>query len=133
MPTHGGPPTEALAVTRVLLADDHRAARQAVRALLDPEPWIEVVGEAADGLDAVRMAEELQPDVVITDIVMPELSGIEATRAILAANPRARVLALSLFGDREFVEASLAAGASAYIRKDEARQRLIETLRDLAR
>jgi DNA-binding NarL/FixJ family response regulator len=105
-------------VTRLVLADDNRQFRQYLRALLDKDPGLTVMGEAEDGWAATRLARELEPDVVIMDVVMPTMTGVEATRQIVASLPRTKVLALSVHADRRFVEAMLDAGASGYLLKD---------------
>jgi len=103
---------------KVLLVDDHRIFREGLRALLEEQPDVEVVGEAADGEQAVELARELRPQVVIMDIRMPKLDGIEATRRITAELPQVRVLALSIYHDGQFVRQMLQAGASGYLLKD---------------
>ncbi len=120
------------AQTRVLLADDQAMARQEFRALLEREPWIEVAGEAVDGREAVRRARELEPDVVLMDVMMPEMNGIAATREIVASRPGVRVIGLSLHGERELVEAMLDAGALSYLLKDGGRRQLMEAIRTAA-
>lgn len=110
--------------TRVVLADDHEMSRRALRELLDNELWIEVVGEAADGREAVRQAREFEPDVVLMDVAMPGLNGLEATRIIADQLPRVRVIAVSMHDDRRFVEAMLGAGAADYVLKDDAYREL---------
>ncbi len=112
-----------------MLADDHTVVRDGLRALLEKQPDMAVVGEAADGRDSIRLAEEQSPDVVIMDIGMPNLNGIEATRRILAANPRTAVLMLSMHQDESYVLRSLKAGARGYLLKDSLRSEVIEAVR----
>lgn len=114
---------------RILLADDHTVVRDGLRALLEKQPDMAVVGEAADGRDSIRLAEEQSPDVVIMDIGMPNLNGIEATRRILAANPRTAVLMLSMHQDESYVLRSLKAGARGYLLKDSLRSEVIDAVR----
>ena len=102
----------------VLLVDDHAVVRQGFRMILSAEPDIEVVGEAANGREAIGQAECLQPDVVLMDVSMPELNGIEATRRIVATAPRTRILALSMHHDAVYVREILRAGASGYLLKE---------------
>jgi DNA-binding NarL/FixJ family response regulator len=111
------------------LADDHKAYRQRLRGLLDAEPGIRVVGEAEDGRALIRLVRELQPDGILVDVSMPSLSGIEATRQIVASFPGTKVIALSMHEDSEFVEAMLGAGASGYVLKDSALEELSTALR----
>ena len=115
--------------TSVLIADDHKILREGLRTLLQNERDIEVVGEAENGRNAVHLAKELQPDVVIMDITMPGLSGVEATRQIMAEAPGIRVVALSMHADRRFVAGVLAAGASGYLLKDSAFEELTLSIR----
>jgi DNA-binding NarL/FixJ family response regulator len=105
---------------RILIADDHRIVREGLRHLLEKRTDFKVVGEAADGESAVKLATELSPHIVILDISMPGLNGIEATRRILAERPAIRVLVLSMHSDRRFVIESLKAGAAGYLLKDSA-------------
>ncbi len=105
---------------RIVIADDHRIVREGLRHLLEKRTDFKVVAEAPDGESAVRLAKELSPDVVILDISMPGLNGIEATRRILAERPGVKVLALSMHSDRRFVIETLKAGASGYVLKDSA-------------
>ncbi|HEY1239203.1 MAG TPA: response regulator transcription factor [Bryobacteraceae bacterium] len=114
---------------RILLADDHTVVRDGLRALLEKQPDMAVVGEAADGRDSIRLAGEQSPDVVIMDIGMPNLNGIEATRRILAANPRTAVLMLSMHQDESYVLRSLKAGARGYLLKDSLRSEVIDAVR----
>jgi DNA-binding NarL/FixJ family response regulator len=109
---------------RVLLADDHALVRAGLRALLDRIPNVEVVGEAEHGAEAVKLAAQLRPDVVMMDVSMPILNGIEATRRTLKLRPRPRVLMLSMHDDTEYVRMALSAGASGYLLKTASRREL---------
>ncbi|MEU6992843.1 response regulator transcription factor [Streptomyces sp. NPDC046465] len=117
---------------RVLIADDQIMVRQGFSVLLDAEPDIEVTGQAVDGADAVAQVAELAPDVVLMDIRMPELSGIEATRRITAAQPDVRVLVLTTFDLDEYVYEALRAGASGFLLKDASAHQLAEAVRVVA-
>lgn len=116
-------------MTRVLLADDHKILRQGLRTLLEQEEDIDVVGEAGNGRASVKLAGELAPDVVIMDVAMPDLNGIDATRRITEADPGARVLALSMHSDGRYVKGMLQAGARGYILKDCASEELTRAIR----
>jgi DNA-binding NarL/FixJ family response regulator len=115
--------------TRVLLADDHRIIREGLRSLLQKQPDMEVVDEAEDGITAVRLTEKLHPDIVIMDIGMPDLNGIEAARQIIARVKNVKVIALSMHSDKRFVLEMLKAGASGYLLKDCAFEELIGAIR----
>jgi DNA-binding NarL/FixJ family response regulator len=117
----------------LLLADDHAILNAGLRALLDNHDDIEVVGEARDGTEAVQLAGELHPDVVLMDIAMPGLNGVEATRLIRQRYPQTRVLVLSQHGERQYVSAVLRAGASGYILKRALGCDLVEALRAVAK
>ncbi len=104
--------------TRILLADDHSIVRAGLRSLLEKERDMQVVAEAEDGRSTVRLAQELSPDVVVMDISMEELNGIEATRQIVTSMPEAKIIALSMHSDEQFVAGMLTAGASGYLIKD---------------
>lgn len=117
---------------RVVLADDHSVVRKGVREFLEDEPDIEVAGEAGDGTQAVDLALALRPDVVVMDIKMPGLSGVEATRRIRAAAPDVRVLALTAYDDDPYVFGLLEAGASGYMLKTAESRELIRAIRAVA-
>ena len=117
---------------RVVLVDDDDGMREALRGLLAEHPDIEVVGEVADGRAAVECVLELRPTLVLMDVVMTGMGGIEATRLVLEALPSVRVIGLSLHDDRHFVEAMRAAGASGYLLKDRVREQLAQALRAVA-
>ena len=114
---------------RILLADDHAIVRDGIRSLLEKQADFVVVGEVEDGRAAVLQAEKLQPDVVIMDIAMPDLNGIEATRQLLAGGARLKVIALSMHADKRFVGEMLRAGASGYLQKNCACKNLIHAIR----
>jgi DNA-binding NarL/FixJ family response regulator len=116
-------------VIRVLIADDQELMRTGFRLILRSEPDIEVVGEAGDGEEAVRLAGDLVPDVVLMDLRMPGMDGVEATRRITGANPQVRVVVLTTFDLDEYVFASLQAGASAFLLKDAKESQLLAAIR----
>ena len=109
---------------RILIADDHKIVREGLRALIEKHENMEVVAEAETGLDAVRLTQRLQPDIVIMDIGMPQMNGIEATREITSGNEKIKVVALSMHSDKRFVLQMLKAGASGYLLKDSAFEEL---------
>jgi DNA-binding NarL/FixJ family response regulator len=114
---------------KVLLAEDHKIVREGTRQLLEQVPDMDIVGEAADGLEAVRLAADLQPDVVVMDVRMPKLNGIEATRTITARFPAIRILILSAYDDDSYVFPLLEAGASGYLLKTASGAELAEAIR----
>lgn len=118
---------------RVLLADDHTILRDGIRALLEKEVDMQVIGEAEDGIAAVKLAVQLEPDVVVLDIAMPRLNGLEATRQIRRGLPRTRVLVLTMHDDEEYIRQVLAAGALGYVLKDAAARDLLGAIRAVAR
>ena len=117
---------------RIILADDHRMFRDGLRALIEKEQDIKVIGEAENGRATVQLVRELSPDVVVMDIGMPDLNGVEATRQIAAQCPKVRVIALSMHSDKRFVTEMLHAGAAGYLLKDSAFQELAQAVRTVA-
>ena len=103
---------------KVLLADDHKIIRDGLRSLIERHPEMEVVGEAQNGRTTVQLARELEPDIIIMDISMPDLNGIDATRQIVADAPDVKVIALSMHSDKRFVVGMFKAGAAGYLLKD---------------
>jgi len=120
-------------VTRVVLADDHALVRQGLSLILEAQPDMQIVGQAGNGHEAVELAQKLKPDVVIMDVAMPGLNGIEATRRLAEALPRTRVLALSMHKDSVYVREILRAGARGYLLKDSGDADLIAAVRAIAK
>jgi DNA-binding NarL/FixJ family response regulator len=120
-------------VIRVLLAEDHKLVRDGLERLLATAPGIEVVGGAADGSEAIELAAKVQPDVVLMDLSMPNTDGVEATRAIVAADGDAQVVVLTSISDRERILAALDAGAIGYLLKDAEPEEVIAGIRAAAR
>jgi DNA-binding NarL/FixJ family response regulator len=114
---------------RILLADDHKITRQGLRSLIDENDDMEVLAEAENGRDAIELARKLNPDVIIMDVSMPDLNGVEATRQIIQDNHDVRVIALSMHSDTLFVSEMLKSGASGYLLKDCAFQELEQAIR----
>ena len=121
-----------MSTIRVLIVDDHEIVREGLQTLLAEEPDFEVVGSASDGASAVALAKATKPDVILMDLLMPELDGIEATRRILTNNPAARVLVLTTFADDQHVRDAIQAGATGYLLKDVLKSDLLRALRDVA-
>lgn len=117
---------------RILLADDHAVVRQGFKMILGSQADMEIVGEAGNGREAVERAEELKPDVVVMDVAMPELNGIEATRRLVGSLPHARVIALSMHKDSVYVREILRAGARGYLLKDSPAGDLVSAVRAVA-
>jgi DNA-binding NarL/FixJ family response regulator len=117
---------------RILLADDHAVVRDGLRALLDRQSDLTVVAEASDGRECVQLAEDLSPDVVIMDVAMPKMNGIEAARRILGTRPATAVVMLSMHRDESYVLQSLKAGAKGYLLKDSPREDVLEAIRTVA-
>jgi DNA-binding NarL/FixJ family response regulator len=114
---------------RVLLADDHSLFREGLRSLLEDQNDIEIVGEAEDGLEATKLVPQLQPDVVLMDINMPVIDGVEATRMILKENQSVEIVILTMYPQDEYVFEALKAGAKAYLLKDTRSKKLLEVIR----
>ena len=117
----------------VLLADDHLMVREGLRILLETQPDIAIVGEAETGRQAVHLALTLQPDVIVMDILMPELNGVEATRQIMKEMPHAKVLVLSSYSEDEYVDQLTDAGASGFVRKQSPAMDLINAVRETSK
>ncbi len=116
---------------QILIADDHAVVREGLRALIDTEPGMELVGEASDGLEAVQKSAALEPDVILLDLVMPSKGGLEAIREIKEQNPRARILVLTSFAEDEKVFPAIKAGAQGYLLKDSSPRELLQAIRDI--
>jgi DNA-binding NarL/FixJ family response regulator len=113
----------------VLIADDHQFFRDGVRALLDAQPDMECAGEATSGDEAVRLASELQPDVILMDVQMPGISGVEATRQVVSSSPQIRVLVVTMFEDDALVFAAMRAGARGYLLKGARHEDMVRAIR----
>ena len=118
---------------KILLADDHNVLRKGLRRILEEQPDLEVVGEASDGREAVALNAKLRPDIVVMDIAMPLMNGLEATRQILQRNASVNVLILSMYSDENYVVQVLRAGARGYLLKDTAEEDLITAVRAVAK
>ena len=117
---------------RILIADDHKVVREGLRAFLSEEPDMEIVGEAANGREAAALAAILRPAVVLMDLVMPEVGGVEATRMVRDVSPESHVLILTSFTEDQQVRDAIAAGASGYLLKDVLQEDLLRAIRDAA-
>ncbi len=118
-------------MTTIVLAEDHRIVRQGLQALLEAEADFSLVGEAGDGLEAVRLTEQLQPDVVVLDLMMPGINGLEATRQIRNCCPKTHVVILSMHADESYVLEALRNGASGYVLKDSSADDLARAVREV--
>jgi NarL family two-component system response regulator LiaR len=118
---------------RILVADDHAIIRKGIKAVLELIPDMELVGEAENGLDAIRQDEALHPDVIVMDLVMPDIDGIEAIRKIKSSRPEARILVLTTFAGEELVFPAIKAGALGYHLKDSSLEALVEAIREVHR
>jgi len=117
----------------VLIADDHGIVRQGLRALLEKSPDVSVIGEASDGREAVRLAAELRPNIVVMDIAMPMLNGVDATSQILSHDPEIRVIILSMHSDESYILRALSAGAKGYLLKDSAEGDILPAVQTVAK
>jgi len=117
---------------KVLVADDHDIVRTGMKSLLERQEDIEIVGEASDGRELVRLAEELEPSIVVTDIAMPQLNGIDAAGQILRHNPDIKIVVLSMYADEEFLVRALTAGVKGYLLKDAVQADLLRAVRAVA-
>ncbi|MFA7158071.1 MAG: response regulator transcription factor [Kiritimatiellia bacterium] len=116
---------------RILIADDHKIMREGLKALVGKETDITVVGEAESGKETISQVQKLSPGIVVMDIAMPDLNGIEATRKITKINKNVKVVALSAHADQHFIREMMAAGASAYVLKDTAYEELVRAIREV--
>lgn len=116
---------------RILIADDHEIVRRGIRALLEQHPGWEIIGEVEDGREAVRQSNQLKPDLVLLDVGMPNLNGLEATRQILAVSPQTRVLVLTMHDSEQVVRGAVAAGARGFLLKSETGRELVNAVEAL--
>lgn len=117
---------------RIFIADDHAIVRRGIQSLIATEPGMEVIDEASNGKDAVRLVQELNPDVILMDMVMPEMDGVEAISQISRQNSDTRILALTSFSENDKVLPAIKAGVLGYLLKDTSPQRLLQAIRDVA-
>ncbi len=118
--------------TRILVADDHGIVRQGLRSLLERQQEMEVIGEARDGREAVRLAKELDPYIIVMDIAMPQLNGIDAAEQVLRTSPETKIILLSMYADEEFMTRALTVGVKGYLLKDSAEVDLVRAVRAVA-
>jgi DNA-binding NarL/FixJ family response regulator len=117
---------------RVILADDHVVVRIGIRNLLSRSTDISVIGEASNGVEAIQLVDELKPDVLLLDMEMPELDGVEVARRLRAAKAPVKILALSAYNDKQYILSMFDQGAAGYLTKDEAPEKIIEAVRGVA-
>jgi DNA-binding NarL/FixJ family response regulator len=118
-------------MTTIVLADDHHVVRQGLRALLEAEPDFQIVGEAADGREAAQLVKRLQPEVLVLDLMMPGLSGLEVTRQVRQRSPQTRVVILSMYADEAYVLEALRNGAAGYVLKKSTADELVRAVREV--
>ena len=118
-------------MTTIVLAEDHKLVRQGIRALLESEPWLSVVGEAGDGIEAIDLVQRLQPDLLLLDLMMPGLSGLEVVQRVRWLSPRTRVVILSMYANKSYVMEALTRGAAAYVLKDASMSDLLDSLSEV--
>ena len=118
-------------MTTIILADDHPIVRRGLRSVLEAEKGFSLLGEAGDGLEAVRMVENLQPDILITDMMMPGLTGLEVTRQVKHRVPKTKIIILSMHASESYVLEALRNGANGYVLKDTVSEELVEAIRDV--
>jgi DNA-binding NarL/FixJ family response regulator len=116
----------------LMLADDHLIVRQGLRAILTHDPGLQLVGEASDGLEAARMAERLQPDVLVLDLMMPGLGGLEVARRVVRRSPRTQIVILSMHSNEAYVVEALRAGARAFVLKESSAEDLVKAIYEVA-
>jgi DNA-binding NarL/FixJ family response regulator len=117
---------------RVVLADDHAVLRMGIRSLLNQSDDIQVVGEAGNGIEAIQIVHDLNPNVLVLDMEMPEMDGVEVARRLMAEHSPVRILVLSAYNDREYIQETLEIGVTGYIIKDEAPSSIIQAVRGIA-
>ena len=119
-------------MTTIALVDDHHVVRQALRALLESEPDFHVIGEAADGLEAIQMVASLQPEILVLDLMMSGMNGLEVTRQVNKRSPETSIVILSMYGNEGYVHEALKAGAKAYVLKESTSKELVRAVREAA-
>ena len=119
-------------MTTIVLADDHHVVRHGLRALLTSEPDFEIIGETADGLETVRLVESLQPDILLLDLMMGGINGLEVTRQVTKRVPSTSVIILSMYGNQGYVVEALRGGAKAYVLKESTSEELIRAIHEVA-
>jgi DNA-binding NarL/FixJ family response regulator len=117
---------------KIVLADDHRIVRQGVRALLEAEPDFDILAEAKDGLEAVSMVERFHPDILLLDLIMPEMNGLEVTRVVRKRFPKTNIVFLTMHANEAYVLEALQAGARGYVIKDSSSEELVRAIREVA-
>ncbi|MEM6462493.1 MAG: response regulator transcription factor [Pseudomonadota bacterium] len=117
---------------RIVIADDHDLLREGIRARLADEAFVEIVGEASDGREAVNLCEELEPDLILLDISMPEMNGLDAAREIKKARPATKILFLSVYDNEEYVQEALRIGANGFVLKDVSKDEMINAIQAVA-